>query len=276
MAEYRSYRKNIYKITITNWEKYNKQLKKSHKAILLPTNFFYDAKIRILSPPATLLFLNLLTSAGELTHNCVTCDHQLLVMWCTGRGHVVHNYLSELESLQLVSVEICAAFKKEKKGNEYKEKGKERKLRKGTENYVVKDLNAESETKIPEVLVEEKVAHASPAANIGKNLVAVYCDLWKTRYGSNPPLRAQDTRSLKSIGEENGFDRTVELLEVFLRMNEDWFLKKRHDLATFANNLTAVAQYSKSGRVITKQDLNTFERKVSNQQTLDALRKGEI
>lgn len=276
MTEDRSYRKNIYKITITNWEKYNKHLKKSHKAFMIPTDFFEDAKIATLSERSCLLFIRFLARSAHVCSRFITCDHQVLVRWCTGNGQVVTRYLNELESLQLVSVEICSPFKKEKKGNEYKEKGKERKLRKGTENSVVKDLNAESETKIPEVLVEEKVAHASPAANIGKNLVAVYCDLWKTRYGSNPPLRAQDTRSLKSIGEENGFDRTVELLEVFLRMNEDWFLKKRHDLATFANNLTAVAQYSKSGRVITKQDLNTFERKVSNQQTLDALRKGEI
>lgn len=97
--------KVIYKVTVLNWEKYNKGLKPGHKNIMISTRFLEDAKIKMLSPGGKLLFLGLLLRCGDLTTNSVECSHDVLVMLAGGRGYVVLKLLNQLQSLQLVTYE---------------------------------------------------------------------------------------------------------------------------------------------------------------------------
>lgn len=128
-------------------------------------------------------------------------------------------------------------------------------------------------TRKTEPSAKRSATPARPDVQVGQILVGVYCDAWKLRYKSNPPIRPQDSKSLKAIGQANGLERTKELIAAYLTMNESWFIQKRHDLATFANNLTAVAQFVETGRTITRSDLRTIDSVSNLQNTLNEIRE---
>lgn len=102
--------KTIYKINVINWDKYNRNLKKGHKAILISTGFLSDAKIRVLPNSGKLLYLGLLLRCGEVTSSLIEASHDHLVTFAGGSGQVVSRLLVQLEQLQLVTVEKIEPF----------------------------------------------------------------------------------------------------------------------------------------------------------------------
>lgn len=98
-------RKNIYKINILGWDKYNKNLKKGHKAILVSTGFLSDAKIRILTPTTKLLYLSCLLVAGESTSSQIEVSHESLVYQSGVKSGSLQSQLDLLQSLQLLTYE---------------------------------------------------------------------------------------------------------------------------------------------------------------------------
>lgn len=132
--------KTIYKINVINWDKYNRNLKKGHKAILISTGFLSDAKIRVLPNSGKLLYLGLLLRCGEVTSSFIEASHDHLVTFAGGSGQVVSRLLFQLEQLQLVTVEKIEPFI-----NRIEKKRKEENI-----NTVVVELKNE-EVKKPEV-----------------------------------------------------------------------------------------------------------------------------
>ena len=96
---------SIYRITILGWDKYNKNLKKGHKAILISTGFLSDAKIRCLTPANKLLFLSCLFVAGESTSAHIEVTHESLVYQSGVKSGSLKSHLDLLQSLQLVTYE---------------------------------------------------------------------------------------------------------------------------------------------------------------------------
>jgi len=125
-------------------------------------------------------------------------------------------------------------------------------------------------------LKKQKAAASTDVDNVGQKLVAVYCELWKKRYNTNPPLKPSDTKNLKSFGKENGFERTENLLQSYFKMPDAFFIKKRHDLATFLYNLSSIAAFAESGKVISNNEVNQLDKAVASKNLIDALRNGEI
>lgn len=123
---------------------------------------------------------------------------------------------------------------------------------------------------------KQKATASTDVDNVGQKLVAVYCELWKTRYNTNPPLKPSDTKNLKSFGKENGFERTEKLLQSYFKMPDAFFIKKRHDLATFLYNLSSIAAFAESGKVISNNEVNQLDKAVASKNLIDALRNGEI
>lgn len=261
-------KKTIYKITVTKWAEHNKGHKATYKKFMIRANFCTDAKIRTLSMTERWLFLNLIVACSDIAMDTVELSQKHIrdILECRRN---IDSVLDRFVELQLVTYEKMVP-------NELKEL-KELKEKNTKRPHKIKSARqVESDQEIFQDL--EPDANASPPveSNIGKKLIGVYCENWKTRYKSNPPIRPQDAKSLKQLGESNGFDRTKKLIEAYLRMNERFYLQKRHDLATFMNNLTSVAHFIETGRVITGQDLRNVDRAIANKNTLDALEKGEI
>lgn len=256
--------RDLFNIKIMKWDKHNPKRKKHYKYILVANNLYLHPKINAASTSGRWAYMVLLMMCGDANEDHVSVTRRALNDAVTCRRDAA-KVLDELQSLQLLTYDLIPFLRIEenKKKNRIEENRN--------------SVKGETEKKKPSQ-VEFIDANASPPveSNIGQKLVGVYCMAWKARYKISPPLRKQDTRALKHIGEANGFDRTKNLLESYLRMNESFYVKKRHDLSTFINNLTSVAQFVETGRSLTSQDLKTLDRAISNKNTLDALENGEI
>lgn len=248
---------DIYKITILNWDKYNKNLKKGHKCILLSTGFLDDAKIKSLPQGGRLLYLSMLLACGEVTSSSIEATHEQLVSYAGGSGQRVLRLIEHMQSLQLLTYIKIESFLNRIEKKRIEEKGKEKKLRKGGEDFETASL-----------FPMEKP--------IGKVLMARYCELWKSRYGINPTVQKHHPKMLKDVGEQNGKGRTLELLDAYFQAPDSFFVKRRHDVQTFISNLAPLTSFLESGKMVSNNEIRQMDSSVSTMNTLDALRRGEI
>lgn len=121
---------------------------------------------------------------------------------------------------------------------------------------------------------------ASPSAPIeGVNeVIKLYCDTWKLRYKSDrsPDIRGKDVGLVKGLVKDLGRSRVELLVQAYLSMPDGWFVTKKHDITTLIANMNSVSLFADSGRLITKSEINQLDKQVTNQNTLEALKKGAV
>lgn len=96
--------KLIYRITLTNFSKYNSSIKKGHKATLISNKFCEDAKLRMLPMTTRWLFLNLILTCGDFGGDTVELSSDRLreMLECNRN---IDRALSELEEIQVLTFE---------------------------------------------------------------------------------------------------------------------------------------------------------------------------
>lgn len=135
---------SIYKITILNWETYNKKAKKGHPCIMLSKDFLDDVKIKRLPSGGKLLYLWFLLRrgdvkttfggpSGEVDTTFIEASHEDLVRYAGGSGQVVVRLLDQLQSFQLVTWENISPLY-----NIKEEKLKEEKLKEYNKSEIPK------------------------------------------------------------------------------------------------------------------------------------------
>ncbi len=237
----------IYKIEILNWEKHNGQLKKGHTHFMVSKRFFDDAKIASLNSEEAWMFLRCLALAADTTSSCFEVERHTLARRHRVRPQTIDSCLTRLESFQLLTYEkIEAPYI-----NRIEEKRKEKKRI---------PVGLRDATRAPSA--------SSPAVDQNQNTnlaIARYCDNWKNRYKSDrsPPILGQHAANLKKIILDIGLDRVLVLIDAYFQMPDQWFLKKRHDIPTFAQNLNAITQFSETGQIITNQKLKQMDSQLS-------------
>jgi hypothetical protein len=102
--------------------------------------------------------------------------------------------------------------------------------------------------------------------------IARYCEVWKERYGVNPPMNGRATGAAKRIVKDNGLPRSIELVEKYLTMNEAFFMSRRHDLCTFDSNLNTIV----AGNTLTRANIQAVERRSNVRGQLDRIKKGTL
>ena len=114
--------KTIYQITVLNFDKYNSNLKKGHKCVLVSTGFLTDSKVRQLSPAGKLLFLSCILVAGDLTTSQYDVTHESLCYQSGVKSGSLQSQLDQLQSLQLLTFEKNESLikRREDKGIESK------------------------------------------------------------------------------------------------------------------------------------------------------------
>lgn len=267
--------KEIYKITVLNWEKYNGKLKKGHKCILLSTGFLSDAKITSLPIGGRLLYLGLLLRCGEVTSSSIEGSHDLLVSLAGGSGQHVSRLLEQMQELQLLTYAKISAFKdrieKKIKEKKIKEVATQLEISAGEQGNLT-PLSDASQTPKP-VSPKTEVSEFNTSLVIG-----AYCDAWKIRYNStkSPSVLPHHAKNLKSFVKGTGQQRAIEMIEAYLQMPDSWFLTKRHDIPTFLGNLNAVTQFVETGKVVTRQDIRNVESKVHSHNLRQMIDDGAI
>lgn len=71
-------------------------------------------------------------------------------------------------------------------------------------------------------------------------LIACYCEAFKTRYGTNPHVDGKTAGLVRRLLGDVSVDRAKMLIQAYLQMEDPWFLKKCHDFGTFMMNLSPV------------------------------------
>lgn len=246
--------KSIYKITVINWDKHNSQMKRGHKATLIQNNFCTDAKLRVVPVTVRWLFLGILLTCGDHTRATIEMsDRQLRDMlessWSIERA------LSSLKELQLLSYAKIDFFT-----NRIEDKRKER-------NRKETPLKGTQEIKTASPLPES----AAPA-------IAAYCDFWKARYKSekSPTILPQHAKQIKQLVQREGVDECKKVIEAYLSMPDSWFITKRHDIPTMMGNLNSITQFMETGKMFTKSEIRQVDATVTANQTIAALKRGDV
>ena len=258
----RDLKKTIYKITVLNWEKWNANLKKGHQCILLSTGFLNDPKVRSQTLSGRLLFLSCLLLAGESKRSQFEVNHESLVFQSGVKSGSLESQLSRLQSFQLATYEKIP-FSQDK-----------REEKKGKSDVKGKEGNEFSDAiQNPPIQMRKPKASAPEGVNV---VIGKYCELWKSKYQSQAPIRGKDAGLIKTLVSDFGVYKATEFIEAYLEMPDSWFVTKRHDITTLINNLNAVAQFIETGRMFTKREVNNLDSSNTLRNTLDAIDRGEI
>jgi hypothetical protein len=102
----------------------------------------------------------------------------------------------------------------------------------------------------------EKKSEPSQANEI----LARYCECFKARYGSNPPIRGKEAGLAKRLAKDLPISRVLGLIETYLSMNDPYFVTRRHDLGTFSLSLNAVAVRHDTGLNLTQTEIRQADR----------------
>lgn len=86
------------------------------------------------------------------------------------------------------------------------------------------------------------VAPASASQDSGAKLIAAYIRAFKAKYGdqTRPEITGKTAGQVKALLKSVPIERAVQLVQVYLQMDDRWFETKHHDFGTFIENLTKI------------------------------------
>jgi hypothetical protein len=105
----------------------------------------------------------------------------------------------------------------------------------------------------------------------GKAAVAAYCSAYKNRYQTAPEITGFVAKRLKDMAKELGQEKLKEYVNAYLAMNDQWFIKRGHDVDTFTKNLNKIKLYCDRGVQVTAQEAITAEKLTKNAEVMSGL-----
>lgn len=78
-------------------------------------------------------------------------------------------------------------------------------------------------------------------------VIATYCSSYKARYQARPEIDGKTIGLINGLLKTHSPEKICDLLQVYLQMNDPWFIKKAHDFSTFRENLTKVSAAMQTG-----------------------------
>ena len=127
------------------------------------------------------------------------------------------------------------------------------------------------ELKIEKKIRREKKAKVQKKPiNLEKTseFIKSYCDVFKARYGFFPDVGKKNAGIAKRIVAEVGLENAKARVQNYLKMNNPWFLKRHHDLATLESNLNAIKMQEITGKSLTDNNIKQFTRRVENYEAM--------
>lgn len=243
----------IYEITITDFDRKYPRSKKTYKQTLIDNNFFEKTHIRVLPLSAKVLYLNLVLVANDCGSSTVSLD-DLKLTSIVGTGNLYSTSLSQLLSLQLVTFEkrpLIKEVKKERSVTEVTQISKKpisQNIVSLEEKIALQSVEPLAQTPPKKGVLEKDLINKK--ANL---VITSYCDSFKRRYLANPTLDPKDVGQIQRLCRAYGADKLSTMVQVYVQMEDPWFLKKKHDLTTFAQNLNKVGLAAQTGEDSDKQ-----------------------
>jgi len=271
----------IYKIHVINWNKHNTGHKSTYKKIMIKANFCTDAKIRTLSMSERWVFLNLIVACSDVARDTVELSSKHIRDMLESNRNI-DGVLDRLQSLQLVTYEKRLFNElnelNELKKRKEKKKEKEPLLRKGEPTKKAPpEINQESQNSLAPLgaaKVPTKPSPPDPGSLVNKQtafVIAAYCQAFKARYNARPILGGKERGVIQRMLKDLPPEKLSAMLQVYLQMHDPWFDKKKHDLATFEQNLNKIAVSLQTGKDDRPEDPFSFLEDRKKSRSLEVL-----
>lgn len=107
---------------------------------------------------------------------------------------------------------------------------------------------------------KSKVINPTLGLNTNK-FIKEYAESYELRYGVSPVIFAREAGIARRLVRELGLERAVDLIKAYLEIGSDpWICAKKHNLATFEQNINAVSIYAKTKKYTTLQEFQQREK----------------
>lgn len=241
----------IYKISVLNWEKWNSNLKKGHKCILLSTGFLSDSKVRSQTLSGRLLFLSCLLLAGESRSSQITVTHESLVYQSGVKSESLQSQLNQLQSFQLITYEKIEPL--------LDRIGKDR----NRKDRIGKEYQAGLKSPVaPDKILNLKIWDA-------------YREEYLTRYHVEPVRNASVNSKISQLAKRLG-DDAPDIVRFFVNHPDSFYVKSMHAIGLCLRDAEALATQWAKGRAITQTDIRNYEKNQSYQQIIQDIEAGKI
>lgn len=101
-------------------------------------------------------------------------------------------------------------------------------------------------------------------------VIGAYCQSYKKRYGTNPPITGKSSGIVKRLVKDVGTEKAKKIVDTYLKMDDSWFITRSHDLSTLEGNLTKVATFSETGKIVSMADARAQERRSSSKSAVES------
>jgi hypothetical protein len=122
--------------------------------------------------------------------------------------------------------------------------------------YKNKNKNKNKRQRITETAVEtasQLPATQDNSTNKSYQLIKLYCTAYKERYKTNPVIDGKTQGLVKNLLKATSLEHASNLIQVYLQMNDKWFITKHHDFVTFTQNLNMIQVAMSNGKETPKE-----------------------
>ena len=118
----------------------------------------------------------------------------------------------------------------------------------------------------------DKKAKDTAAADLIKH----YCDEYMRLKNVMPKILPPDAGAVKAVLKVMDLQQAKELVTAYLEWKEPWFVRKGHDLPTFAGNVNRVIQRRENGASQSVVEAQHEERSDYHRTQLELIAKGQL
>lgn len=120
-----------------------------------------------------------------------------------------------------------------------------------------KDKEQDKEKGVPQISKSDLGQQAS-------QVIARYCELWKAKYKTNVSMSGKWAGNAKTLIKDHGLNRSLELVESFMEMNDSWFLQNSHSFDLILTKLASIARYDGTGTQFNKTQAIQLDKSQAN------------
>lgn len=137
-----------------------------------------------------------------------------------------------------------------------------------------KDKDQDKVKEKAKVKVKEK--DLAPKTNLTRDFVAVYCENFKLRWGTNPVIGGKQSGIARRISQEMTLDRFKILIKAYFEMPDSWLQKTKHPLEGFERKLNEIVVWSERGDFTTMRQVRENDSFSTTAQLLAKIDRGEL
>lgn len=259
----------IYKVTILDWEKYQKQKTgdlKSYPWFKFYTRTMHDNIVYRMSGEQFKIWVTMLSVCAENGSSTIEVSPENMARMCRVYSKNVLGTLLLLEQNQYITCSPIALTRREEKRRDKTRKDKTRISPKG-------DGGCDLKIAPPEKIVLEIL----PKEVLKPKLSDVYKTEFLKKWGKEPPpLNARVATMFKKLETEYGFEISQNVIKHYFVMNDSYYIKNFHPVGLLVTQAHQIFSSMTTGRVMTRSSIANIENSSSIREAMKAVDRGEI